>query len=143
MPAVSIVCELAQIVYDGRKWIQVDVSNELQEVGLVLAQDRLEPILEQVPGPVMATIEVRRITGEQRSHRATQRLCNRPEQEMHVVRHQSPRVHVDRASLDEQADATEKIFAIRVIDEDRATFDTARDDVVKRAGRVESRAARH
>lgn len=60
-----------------------------------------------------------------------------------MVGHQRPRVQAGAGFADQAAQPIEKPAAILVGEEDPPSFDAAHDDVVKRAGEIESRSARH
>jgi hypothetical protein len=50
------------------KGIQVEVAHEFEQIGLLLTQDGLVPVLEQITVAAVAPVEFRGIPGEQSPH---------------------------------------------------------------------------
>jgi hypothetical protein len=48
--------------------IQMDIADQLQQIGFFVADDRLVTVLEEVAGPMMNPVEGHRIAGQQSSH---------------------------------------------------------------------------
>ncbi|BDV42290.1 hypothetical protein GURASL_12130 [Geotalea uraniireducens] len=49
--------------------IEMNVPNELQKVGIFLADDRLVPILEEMPASIVSEVEDDGVTGQQPTHK--------------------------------------------------------------------------
>ena len=81
--------------------IQVDVLDQLQEVGLVVTKRGLVPVLEEMPHTVVATIEARSIARKQRPHRPMEGLGTGLHEQMDVIRHQCPGKDPERPCLRE------------------------------------------
>lgn len=80
--------ELGDILYQSSaQWIQMDVSNQLQQIGVLLADHGLVPILEQMARPFVPEVEVDGIPGEQPAHERRKTGLARPKQEVKMVAH--------------------------------------------------------
>jgi hypothetical protein len=123
--------------------VQVDVADQLEEIGLFLDDDGLVAILKEMPGAAMPPVECARISGKEASHAAGERAPARPEEEVRVVREESPGVNPQGAHTDEGREAREEILPIPIVSEDDLAVKSADDDVVERSGCVETRSARH
>lgn len=87
MPGPGIGAQPAEIRDPLRpQGIQVQVADQLQEVGLRLHHDGLVAVLDQVAHPLMAAIERPGVPGEEGAHAPGQGAGSRPDQEMGVVR---------------------------------------------------------
>jgi len=53
--------------------VEVDVTNQLQEVGLLFDHDGLEAVLEEVAGAVVTSVGAERIAGKEPAHQSLQR----------------------------------------------------------------------
>jgi hypothetical protein len=52
----------------GPKRIQMDVANQFEEIGVLLAQDRFISVLKKVPGTLVASVVIDCIPGEKSLH---------------------------------------------------------------------------
>ena len=64
MAGPGIFVELLEILYQaGSQWIQMDVTNELQEVGVFLAHNGFVPVLEEVACAFVSFVEGHGVSG--------------------------------------------------------------------------------
>jgi hypothetical protein len=134
----------AQIVEDTRaEGVQVQIANEFQKINLLVDHDGFVAILEHVAGPLVTTIELSSIAGQERSHAPTYRTRVRPNQQMRVVRHEGPGVDCKMAGLREAGNPLDEIFPIRIVMEDDLAVQAPDHHMVQGAGCVEARSAWH
>jgi len=73
MPAPSVGVKLLhQGDEAGSQWIEVNVADELQKMGVFLAHNRLVSVLEEAAAAMMAKVEDDCITGQQALHQSRQ-----------------------------------------------------------------------
>lgn len=65
----------------------MDVTNQLQKICVLLADNGLVPVLEQMARPFVPEVEVDGITGEKPTHERRKINLARPEKEVKVVGH--------------------------------------------------------
>ena len=68
----------------------MNITDQLKEIGVFLAEDRFIPILEEVAMSPMAAVVGDGVAGEKSSHHRGDRDPARPKQEMNVIRKQDP-----------------------------------------------------
>jgi urease beta subunit len=86
MTAITVPLETGKISGQSSPHrVQMDISNQLLEVNLFLAHDRLETILEKLAVPAMASVESNDITGQQLAHQAGKRDIPGSEKEVGVI----------------------------------------------------------
>ena len=89
-PPVPFQCgEIACEICPHR--VEVDVSDELQEVFILLADDGLVPILEEVPATIMSEVEGDRVPRQKPTHEGGKFAPGRTKQQVEMVRYQCPR----------------------------------------------------
>jgi hypothetical protein len=144
MPGVGVALELVQVADEsGAKGIQVDVTDELAELALDPANDRVVPILKKGTESLMAPIEAGYKACEKRAHRMLERALAHPDEEMKMVGHERPGIDLELVLGDDLRKAAQQFFAISIVVKDRLSVDPARDEVVDRSSRIESWSARH
>jgi hypothetical protein len=55
------------------EWVQVEIADQFQEVGVLFHDDGLVPVLEQVSHPLVAAVKGAGVAGEQGAHAPSQR----------------------------------------------------------------------
>ena len=68
----------------------MDVAYQLQEIGLLFANNRLVPVLKQMTRTLVTDVEVYGIPGEQSAHKGRESVVSRTEKKVEVVGHQRP-----------------------------------------------------
>ncbi len=68
----------------------MDITDQLKEIGIFLAEDRFIPILEEVAMSPVAAVIGDGVTGEKSSHHRGDRDRACPKQEVNVIRKQDP-----------------------------------------------------
>lgn len=132
---MTAVSELRQILRRGddagAEGIEVDVADELQEIGFLLAEDGLVAVLEQVAGPLMASVVPDRIGRQKAPHHLCKRVPSRPEEQMKVVRDEGEGVAVRLRLVKDHAEAVKKEVPVIIITEDHPPLDASRNDVMQ------------
>ena len=122
----------------GTNGVEVNVTDELEQVGTFLDQGVLESVLEEMTDATMAAVEGARVQTEPALHETGERDPAGAEQSVGMVWHQSPSVEGGTGLADELGEAVEKERAVAVGAEDPATLDPSHDDVVQSARIVET-----
>ena len=144
MPGPGIVAQPAEIRdHLCPKGIQVNVADQLQEVGLCLHYDGLVAVLEQVAHPLMAAIERPGVSGEEGAHAARERPTPRPDQEMGVVGQEGPGGDGERSGVNQRGDPGHERVAIDVIPENGCPLDPPHHDMVQGVRGVQTGLAWH
>lgn len=95
----------------------MNVSNEFQEIGILLTQDRLVSVLEEMPVPPVAQIKGNRIAGQQPAHQSRDRSSSCSQKEVKMVWKKRPGVAGAFCSLEIGGKPLQKIIAVLIIEE--------------------------
>jgi hypothetical protein len=121
----------------------MDITDQLQEIGFIFANDRFVPILKEMPIPPVAAVERDGITGHETSHGPAQMNIFASEQEMKMVWKQRPRITMDSSYTQYVLKAGQEIPIVLLVPEDPAPLNSTGHDVLEKAGSIESGLARH
>ena len=121
----------------------MDVSHQFQKIGFFFADDGFVAVLKQVAAPLMPGIERHRVAGHKAPHEADDSPRAGADEDMEVVGHQGPGEDLVGGFFQGGFEAGEEILIIGFRVEDLASLNAASDDVVQKAGRVESRLSGH
>ena len=121
----------------------MEVADELEEVQLLLDDDGLVPVLKQVAGSLVPTIEGPGVPGEEGAHAPGQGAGARPDQEMEMVGQEGPCVDSWPPGLDQARQPAHEIIPIPVVPENRLPIETPGHHMVEDARGIETRAAWH
>ena len=64
----------------------MEVSNQLQQIRIFLAEDGLVPVLEKRPVPPVTTVKGDGITGQKPSHHSSNWMISGPKEKMDMIR---------------------------------------------------------
>ena len=121
----------------------MDISDQLQQIRLLLAKNRFVSILEKVPVTVVTTVEKNGIAGQQPSHDRRERGGAGLQQEVEMVGNQRPGKAASGGVDQDGVEARDEFIPIRIVGKYLPTFDSAADDVVQGAGSVYAGLAGH
>jgi hypothetical protein len=121
----------------------MDVAHELQQIGILLAEDGLITVLEKMPAAPVATVEAYRIPGKQPLHYSRYRHISGPQQQVEMVRYERPGVTGGSRLSENLTEPAEKILPVRVIPVNTAALNPAADNMVQRSGGINAGSARH
>jgi hypothetical protein len=121
----------------------MDVAGELQQVGVVLADDGFVAVLKEMPVAGMAAIEVDYITGEELAHAGGERLLDCPHQEMEMVGQERPSVDGKISPLAEIREAAQEVLPVAIVLEDPGPFDPSADYMMQGSRGIEARLTGH
>jgi hypothetical protein len=116
----------------------MNVSDEFQKIGILLAQDRLVPVLEKMPVPTVTQIEADRIPGQKPAHQSSDWSSPCSQEEVKVIGEDGPGIARCFCSLEVRSKPFQKIIAVIIIEEDLAPVDPPTDDVMKSSGDIDS-----
>ena len=86
MTVKGISGQLIEILHHSSpQRVQVDIANQLQKVGLLLAQNRFISILEQVAPPSVPAVIGHRIAGKQSPHDGRDLNASRAQRQMEMI----------------------------------------------------------
>jgi hypothetical protein len=114
--------------------IAMDVSNELQEVGITVDQRGVVTTFEKVPGRGQLRLHGTREFGGDVSHGIADRLGARLQEQMNVIGHPAVGVYPRAEALDGTRDDGVEEPLIALFDEDRAPMIAPQSDVIEAAG---------
>jgi hypothetical protein len=121
----------------------MNVADQLQKIGILLANNLLVKILEEMAHTVVATVEVDGIPGQQTPHETRQFDFTATHQHVGVIREQRPRVTVHTGFQQQFAEPLQKAVTVMIVNEDVATFNAADHDVLQKTRAVEAGGAGH
>jgi hypothetical protein len=108
----------------------MDVANQLQQIGILLAENGFITVLEKMPATLVPTVEAHRIPGEQALHDNRYRYIPGAQQQMEMVRHEGPGVTGGSRFAHNLAKPAEKILPVRVILINPAALNPTADDML-------------
>ena len=127
----------------GPEGIQMEIADQLQEIGLLLHHDGPVPVLEEMAHALVAPIEATGVPREERAHTPGQRSGTRAEQEVGVIREERPGVDGECPLLGQPGDPADEVRPVGVVAEDGRPLDPPHHHVVQGPGGVEAGMARH
>ena len=121
----------------------MDVLDSCGHIGVVAEERVPEPTLEEMPDPVMSTIEALRMYTLDVSKRLTEVAFVVLDHEVNVVCHQAVGMEVATKALSGFSKKPQKRPAVFVVEKDRKPVVASCGDVVIAAGWVDSQWSRH
>ena len=109
----------------------MNVSDEFPKVSILLAKDRLVPVLEKMPVPPVAQIEGNRIPRQKPAHQSRDWSSSCSQEEVKMIREESPGIAGCFCSLEIGCKPLQEVIAVIIIEEDFAPVNPTTDDVVK------------
>jgi hypothetical protein len=116
----------------------MDVAHQLQQIGILLAEDGFITVLEKMPAAPVAPVEAHHIPGEQPLHDSRYRHIPGPQQQMEMVRHEGPGITGGPRLSENLTEPAEKILPVRVI-----PVNPTADNMLQRSGGINAGSARH
>jgi hypothetical protein len=137
MSAEPVPIKLTEIRYQlCAQGIQVDVTHQLQQVCVFLAQNGLVPILKQVPASPVPQVEADNIARQKPLHDIGNGNKPGAEQKMKVIGHQGPCKTAGLTVAQNTAKPIQKIIAVAVVAENLPPIDPSNDDVMQRSSGI-------
>jgi len=121
----------------------MDIPDQLQEVWLRLHDDRLVPVLEEMPPPPVAPIEGARVAGQEGAHGPRHRGRPGPHQAVEVIRHEGPGGEGEVRRPGHFPQSAADVLAVRGVPDNGAAFHPAHPAVGEGVGGIPARAAGH
>ena len=122
----------------------MDVTDQFQQVGILIADERFVPALVEVTRAIVAEIEVKRIPGEQSPHERRKAGFAWPKKEVkYMIGHQRPGKAFGAGLNKELGKTAEESPPFGIDTKDVATVYTTDDYMLQQAGNVDSRGSWH
>jgi hypothetical protein len=100
-------------VYSGPEGIEMDIADQILEIGVLLADNRFITVLKKMTRPVSPAIEGYCIAGKKSCHDRGQGHVTRTDEEMHVVGEKRPCVAGSAGLREERAAPFDEVASIR------------------------------
>ena len=120
----------------GADRVQMDITDEGDEVGVFIAEDGFVPVFEEVTGADVFAVEVLRIPGKEFSHDGRYAVFAAFEQHMNMVVHEHPCVNRACSFFDVQTESFEEAGFVFVVPEDIRLVEPSHHDRVKSTGDI-------
>jgi hypothetical protein len=117
--------------------IQMNVPDEFQEIRLRLDWDRPEPVLEQMPHPVMPPVEILGVSRHQAMHESGEDTVFALKQKVKMIRQEGPCQAGGSEPLKVEAEPAAEFLPVFVVRENNPLLDPPRVDVVECAGEID------
>lgn len=127
----------------GANRVQRKVADEFERMSVRFDQHRVVAPLEAMTRLAVTPVEMLRVAGIQSLHASREIGIWRPHEQVVVRRHQNERVARPFVSGDNVVQQLQELTSILVVAKDRLTSYASRGDVVRGAGRLETRWTRH
>ena len=121
----------------------MNVTDQFQQIGILIADEGFEPALVKVTRTVVAEIEVKRIPGEQSSHERRKAGFAWSEKEVKVIGQQRPGKAFGAGLNKELGKTAKESPPVGIVAEDVATVYAADDYMLQKAGNVDSGGSWH
>jgi hypothetical protein len=121
----------------------MDVSHQLQQVRLLMAEDRFVPIMKNLADPSMPPVESSGISAQQPLHDGLDRRATGPQQQMEMVVNPRPTVTNPLGFFQHTPKTTNELLSITIVSENLPALDSPADDVVQRPRCVDALSSRH
>ena len=121
----------------------MNIPDEFQKIGILLAQDRLLAVLKQVPVSSVSAIELAGVPGQNPSHDRGERRLAGPKKEMKVVGQERPRIAGRLGLPKNRPEPPKECLVVRPGEEDPAPLYSPGDDVVNGPWSVDPCLSRH
>jgi hypothetical protein len=109
----------------------MNITDQLQEIGVLLTDNRFVTILKQMATPVVFQIISDGVTRQKTPHKFRNSLATTEYQEVDVIIHQTPSQYSRSRHLHQFTDTRDKILPVLVVKEYRATFNPTYHHMVK------------
>jgi len=131
MPTPWVTLKSIQTVDLPRsQWIEMDVTHEFLEVGILLADDGLVAVLKQVPDPSMPMIEGDGVPSQKPPHEGWEPARTAPEEEVRMVREQRPGVDGGPGRPADIPESSHESGPVDIVADNRPTFQAADDNMM-------------
>jgi hypothetical protein len=120
----------------------MDVAHQLQQIGILLAEDEFITVLKKMPAAPVATVEAYRIPGKQPLHDRRYRHISGPQQ-VEMVRHEGPCVTGGSRLSENLTEPVDKILPVQVIPVNTAALNPTAYNMLQRSGGINAGSARH
>lgn len=127
----------------GTDAIEMDVADQLQEVGVFLTEKRLVAVLEEMPGAPVSSVELLGVAGQYPSHDGCKGNTTASEQKMRVILEEHPCVTGRGGLAQNERKTGDEVLMILRISEDRGSFNAPDDDMVDGSGCIDAALSRH
>ena len=121
----------------------MNVADELRQIGVFLAENRLVAILEELAVAAMPLIEGDRMAGEQAGHDSMEGDRAGLQEQMRVIAEERPCITGGAGVGEYLPHSFDKAVFVDIIAEDQSPLDAADDDMVENAVGVEAAMAGH
>ena len=121
----------------------MDVTHQLQQIGLLLAQDGLVAIMKNLAYSPMPPVESSGISAQQPLHDGLDRGAAAPQQQREVVGDQRPCVTNALAFFQHTPETPKELLSIAIIPENLPPLDPPADDVLQRTRCIDARSSWH
>jgi len=118
--------------------IQMNVTNQLQEIWFFLADDRFIAVLKQVAGSPMANIEIDCIAGQQTAHDQAEFRTSGTQKEVSMVVHDRPGQTIHSGFQHQTGEPDQEGLPVYVVQENIPFLDTPDDYVLQHTGHIQS-----
>lgn len=122
----------------GPQGVEMNVPDELEEVAVLLANDRFVTVLEKMTDALVTTIEADSIPRQQTAHERSERALIGTKKEVKMIGDEGPGQTVGPGLLEQSRKPVNKGLPIMIIDKDRGFFDAPDDDMLQNTGDVQA-----
>ena len=127
----------------GANGIEMGIPDELQKVGILLAEHGLIAVAEEVPGAPVSEVEGDAVTGQQPLHAVAKRGSLPAHYEVEVVAHQDECEEAEVFLLDHAGKAVQEVVPVAIGAEEVTPLHSARDHVVEAVRNIDAGTSRH
>jgi hypothetical protein len=131
--------QFIEILHKARSdGVEKDVTHQFQEVGVFLAKNRLNTILEQVTGSSVSSVEPHGIAGQKTTHYRGDRHGSGSQEQVEVVGNQGPCITSGIRFLENSPQSFQEMVPVLVAAKYLPTFNAPDHHMMQGAGSIYS-----
>jgi len=103
----------------------MDISHQFHQIGILLTDNGLIPVLEEMAVAIVPLIESHHIPGQKAPHAKSQRDLPRFAEQVKVVWQKGPGINLKTVSFSEESESGKEVLSILIGQEDPSFLDTS------------------
>jgi hypothetical protein len=144
MAAETVAIKFIELRYQlGTQRIQMDIRDQFQKVGVLLAENGLVPVLKQVAASPVPAVETHGVSRQKPLHNGCNGSQPGAHKQMEMIGHQGPGQAARLTLAENVPQPVKKIIAVGIVAENRTPLDSSHDDMVQNTRSIQSGFAWH
>jgi hypothetical protein len=121
----------------------MNIPGQFQQIGVILTNNRLVPVLEQMSKSAIPPVKIDYVTRKKLAHAFRKRLLPCPDQEMKMIRQKRPGIDDPVPILTKSFYSPQEIHPIKIVPKYLAPLNPSANHVVQGSRSIQSGLSRH